>query len=275
MSAACLSLSRNTLKIIDTHDVFGERQYLLQQQKVPPSWFFTSAIEESKGLERANLIIAIQPEEACVLRCRTTRPVVVIGHILPKNFRPLKSTRNSGSLIAGYLASGNPSNRRSLTNLIDEVIKNPQVSDRWSFLIAGEVGKYLPSRTRGFHTLGFIQDLTVFYDTIDVAINPNISGSGLKIKNVEALSFGIPTISTADGMVGIPTSEPAHLCETLQEMLRHLMELTDLAARHRLAQVTRSVFLRYTDDQWDAFRYLLPSSTPQNSVTKNSADVET
>ncbi|MGD9616885.1 MAG: glycosyltransferase [Alphaproteobacteria bacterium] len=259
MSAACLSLDQATFKIIDTHDVFGERQYLLQRQKIPPAWFFTSAAQESRGLDRADLIIAIQPEEARILRCRTTRPVIVIGHILPPNFRPLGPGSDSGPLQAGYLASGNPSNRLSLAKLVHVVSENPRLLDKWNFLIAGAIGEYVPSHQRGFSTISYVDSLTAFYGSIDVVINPNISGSGLKIKSIEALSFGLPLVSTASGMAGISTNEPAHLCGTLQEMIDRLLELTDMTARYRLAQASRSVFLRYTREQENAFRRLLLS----------------
>jgi glycosyltransferase involved in cell wall biosynthesis len=52
-----------------------------------------------------------------------------------------------------------------------------------------------------FH--GFVDDLEKLYDSLDIVINPVRCGAGLKIKNVEALTHGIPLITTSHGASGI------------------------------------------------------------------------
>ena len=53
--------------------------------------------------------------------------------------------------------------------------------------------------------LGRVPDLERFYDALRVAIVPIRYGSGVKLKTVEALQFGVPTVSTTIGAESIPS----------------------------------------------------------------------
>lgn len=51
--------------------------------------------------------------------------------------------------------------------------------------------------------MGFTSDLNDIYSSADILINPVRIGAGLKIKNVEALSCGLPLITTSHGAMGL------------------------------------------------------------------------
>ena len=55
----------------------------------------------------------------------------------------------------------------------------------------------------GVIKLGFVQELHTFYDAIDVALNPMVGGTGLKIKTVEPLCYGKPVLTTLPGAQGL------------------------------------------------------------------------
>jgi len=42
-----------------------------------------------------------------------------------------------------------------------------------------------------------------YYKNIDIAINPSLYGTGLKIKTVEAIAYGIPLVTTSQGALGL------------------------------------------------------------------------
>ena len=48
-----------------------------------------------------------------------------------------------------------------------------------------------------------MDDLTSVYQRADVVINPISIGTGLKIKNIEALGFGKPLVTTSVGAEGL------------------------------------------------------------------------
>ena len=54
----------------------------------------------------------------------------------------------------------------------------------------------------GLTVMGYQNDISIFYKTSRVAIVPLLSGAGLKGKLAEALSFGLPTITTTIGAEG-------------------------------------------------------------------------
>ena len=54
--------------------------------------------------------------------------------------------------------------------------------------------------------MGIIQNTSVFYNSIDVALSPVRFGSGLKIKVFEALSYGKPVLATQHSIDGFPSN---------------------------------------------------------------------
>jgi glycosyltransferase involved in cell wall biosynthesis len=51
--------------------------------------------------------------------------------------------------------------------------------------------------------VGQVENLAALYTAADVAINPILAGRGLKIKNIEAIGFGTPLVTTAVGAEGL------------------------------------------------------------------------
>ena len=49
----------------------------------------------------------------------------------------------------------------------------------------------------------FAADLTDYYNSSKIVICPMFSGTGLKIKVIEALSFGIPVVTNERGLDGL------------------------------------------------------------------------
>lgn len=257
MSAALEELPESVFKIIDTHDIFGDRQYVLQKQSVAPAWIYMSTAQETRGLDRADLVVAIQDLEREELSERTRASVITIGHVLPANFLPPRVTRRPERLRVGYIASDNPSNRISLRRLVEEVSSRPGFTKDFRFSIAGRVGARVPKGVVGFEAMGFVEDTRDFYRSVDIAINPNISGTGLKIKSVEGLSFGAPFVSMADGMVGIPSEHAHHQCQTMADLVDALGALAEPDAIAAARRASREVFLRYADTQTRAFERML------------------
>jgi glycosyltransferase involved in cell wall biosynthesis len=70
----------------------------------------------------------------------------------------------------------------------------------WFNLVDGRAESLLRNRVR---LLGPVDRLEDFYSQVDLAINPVQFGTGLKIKNVEALAYGKPLVSTASGAAGM------------------------------------------------------------------------
>ncbi len=98
---------RGPTKIIDTHDVFGGRHEKLIEQQLDPRWFFTTQEEEAKGLNRADVVIAIQDDEARYLSSITNADVITVGYLAPPSFLARSRRVYERTWKFGYIASAN------------------------------------------------------------------------------------------------------------------------------------------------------------------------
>ncbi|MBD5641925.1 MAG: glycosyltransferase family 4 protein [Desulfovibrio sp.] len=103
------------------------------------------------------------------------------------------------------------------------------------FLIAGSVCEapvfHTGSLPVNVHALGKISEKAknILLQASDMAINPVTSGSGVNLKSLEYIAFGLPLISTPFGMRGLPANlEPAvQICEleSFPSVIRRLLAM--------------------------------------------------
>lgn len=55
----------------------------------------------------------------------------------------------------------------------------------------------------GFTMVGYVDDIDTYFRAADLFINPVSTGGGVKVKVMEALSYGLPVVSYASGVTGI------------------------------------------------------------------------
>ena len=246
-------------KYLDTHDMFANRQKSLKKAGIDGSWYSTTPAEEAKAFRRADYVLAIQDSEAEKFKKVTKQPVETLGHYLPSQFLPARKRVKGQKLRVGYLASSNPINQHSLHHFGKTLINRPQLSKLCSFHLAGAICTSDTAQNTPFEKLGFVESVASFYEDMDVILNPNLGGTGLKIKSVEALSYGKPLVATADAMVGIATVESLHQCATLDKLADALEFLAaNATAIEALRTAGQSVFQTYSDAQAKTLDHLFP-----------------
>ena len=67
--------------------------------------------------------------------------------------------------------------------------------------------------------IGEVKDVTSYYNKNNIAIVPLLEGSGTRLKILEAMSFGLPVISTSIGAEGIDYIENKHIIIANDEAL--------------------------------------------------------
>ena len=208
---------KNVLKIIDTHDTFADRHLMFAENNagVYHSYSVTKE-DEIKALNRADIILAIQKEEADYFSTVTDVPVKIINHLEGKHFidRPYTSLQK-----IGFVGSGNPINNHSIHKFLNEYFKHPVSNKDIQIIIAGAICNKITIKHPNIILKGIVDDLGEFYNEVDLIINPLTFGTGLKIKSVEALSYGVPIISTKVGFEGIKSKHVCHQIDTLKEMV--------------------------------------------------------
>lgn len=190
------------LRILDTHDVFGERAQRLAGHGIKDMWFSTTINGEKFGLNRADRIIAIQQNEAQYFNnlIGESKPIFTIGHIITPEYLPLP---NDSRLRLGYLASDNPVNVKSFgwffSNVWQPVCKSIGDVD---LIIGGRICLSL-APSIAIKLLGEFTSVRDFYLQTHITINPMITGTGLKIKTIESLAYGRASIATSVATEGL------------------------------------------------------------------------
>jgi glycosyltransferase involved in cell wall biosynthesis len=100
-----------------------------------------------------------------------------------------------------FIGSDNPFNKEGLRWYFDNI--HSRLSPSPSMLVVGKITEHVPD-TPGVTCIPFVQDLTEVYSKVKVCICPLLGGTGIKIKVIEALSYGLPVVSTSKGVVGFP-----------------------------------------------------------------------
>jgi polysaccharide biosynthesis protein PslH len=201
LSKAFECFGGEVLKILDTHDIFGDRHRLYLEHDITPQWFYTTKAEERKALDRADLILAIQREDAAYLSQLTHRKVITAGHMnqVPNNQKRIEG--EADSLL--FVGSDNPINVDALKWFLDEIF--PRVRLKIPEIKLDVVGNcaQLVSPVDGLIQTGRVTDLAPHYQRAKVVINPVRFGTGLKIKTIEALAMGRPLVTTTVGATGL------------------------------------------------------------------------
>lgn len=102
-----------------------------------------------------------------------------------------------------FIASGNPHNVQAAAWFFGEVY--PHLSAGLRILVVGKICAQVPDLPN-LTKVAFVADLGEAYGAARVCVCPLRSGTGMKIKVVEALAYGKPLVTTSKGLVGIPCS---------------------------------------------------------------------
>ncbi len=99
---------------------------------------------------------------------------------------------------------------RLLTRLYPEIKQRvPEVTVRiagWSARSALRDFVDLP----GVEILENLADVRPFFESLSVMLYAPVCGSGMKIKVLEAMSFGVPVVTTSEGVEGLPAEDGVH-----------------------------------------------------------------
>ena len=226
------------LKVLDTHDVFTDRHKLYQARGERPQWFSTSAKDEGRALDRADVVLAIQSSEADYFRSLSGTHVSIVGHTV--DVETIPSREQAPRLL--YIGSRNPINVRSLDWFISEIF--PAVRDEQpnvELVVVGNIANDIAA-SPGVRKVGIIENLRDAYTLADIVVNPMLFGTGLKIKSLEAMAFGKALVTTGVGAAGLEDEiGDAYVCEDepanqVREILRLLRDVDSLKATQRSAQ---------------------------------------
>jgi len=205
-TADCLdAVPADVLKVIDTHDMFSRKKEQVQKFGIRDLLSCTPR-QERALLLKTDVIIAIQSNEAALFkRLVPKREVITVGIDFEVWPHPHEEVDPATILVVG---SESPLNVHGLKEFYRHAwpeIRNRQQSALLK--IIGKLGKHIDTEDPTVIRAGWVESLDDEYRKATVVINPIPSGTGLKIKSVEALCRGKALVSTINGVEGLDVNE--------------------------------------------------------------------
>lgn len=205
MLARCLdALPDSVFKIIDAIDIW--RQRFEDFKKIGQGrllYHFRDSKREIGLLKSADMAIAISLWDYDYMRKNGINPVYVPVSFQPEPL-PLKTPPGNDLL---YPAGTGPSNIDAVQFFIGEIlpiVRKSIPNVKLNILGAGNELKKIYSNGEDLILLPFIKDIREAYNLVDLTVVPLRIGSGLKIKVLESMSFGKPTIVSPAAIQGMP-----------------------------------------------------------------------
>jgi polysaccharide biosynthesis protein PslH len=173
---------------------------------------------EARASALADLVLAVSPDDRRVLIERhgldPSRIVVVPNGANVETFRPVNSearlaARRSLGLpdrpVVLFAGSNVPPNRAG----VDWIRRLAARTDRFTFVVVGPVAR--AAVEGNVVATGRIPDISAFFRAADLFACPIRHGGGTKIKLLEALAAGLPTVAAPESIHGLEVRDGEHL----------------------------------------------------------------
>ena len=198
------ALRPDARRIVIMHDLFSSRSSQFAALNASDSVFSLPLAEEVKMLARADVIVAIQRDEAAVLQRKLAGHEIVVAPIaaLPVS-RPQIGTAEI-VLFVGSSAAPNVDGIRWFIEVCWPIVRERRPNAM--LYVAGSVCNALAGTPPATRLLNVVDALDDLYAEASVVISPLRAGSGLKIKLIEGLSKGkamVVTTTTTQGVSDI------------------------------------------------------------------------
>ena len=206
----------------DLHYMREERQAKIEQRKQLLTEAAQSKEKEYNLFSLADLIL--YPSYTEVNEIKSNAPHLPVAAMPPYFFSPTEhiySAKNRKDLlfVGGF---NHPPNVDAVIWFIKEIF--PLVSKKIPDMVFHIVGSNVPEQiiklaSNQIAVHGFVSDenLTRLYHSCKMVVVPLRYGAGIKGKVVEALSFGMPVISTSIGIEGLNNEHHTILCADTAE----------------------------------------------------------
>ncbi|TDO72796.1 glycosyltransferase involved in cell wall biosynthesis [Flavobacterium chryseum] len=188
-----LTKGSKTKWIVDTHDFLTSQ--FQDHKKFALDRYFKREIHLMKKFDD---VWVISNEEKYIFSQFVKSSVSLVTHGLPNNIETSSKTEKTIDVV--YVASENFHNIKSANWFFKEVY--PLLSPNIKITVVGKIGSHIP-KFENVEKLLFVKDLDEVYKKSKITICPMLSGTGVKIKVIEALSHGIPVVCTERGVDGL------------------------------------------------------------------------
>lgn len=182
---------KDTLKIIDTHDWITLNEFY-KNKKLNIGKRFS---EEINNLSKFDRIVTISEDEHTVFKRFLEDKVINI----PPSFLSHFNNHPDKKYDLIFVGSENYFNIQSMQWFFKNVY--PLLPENINIVIIGRICKHLEKK-KNVTLIEFAESLEPYYNQSRIAICPMLEGTGIKIKVIEALSYGLPVVGTERAVDG-------------------------------------------------------------------------
>ena len=184
--------TKKAIRVIDTHDFITAQ--LQKKNDIGQSFK-----EEIRRISLFDVALAISVEEQYIFSQFCKSKVMLAPMMLDKPENIHAFGGKSFDLI--YVASDNIHNQRAANWFFSEVY--PLLPTNIQICVIGQINEHLSIKAPNIISVTFAEDLSPYYQNAKVALCPMLTGTGTKIKVVEALSYGLPIVCNTRGLDGL------------------------------------------------------------------------
>ena len=176
---------------------------------------------------------------------------MTIGHLEPKPPAIVNRVIDYSNIKLGFIGSANPINVKNLESFLDEFFTlDSNYTERFIIVVGGKVCNVLDDRFRDqVEIIGMVDEVSEFYEQVDIIVLPFEFSTGLKIKTVEALSWSKPCMGTVNAFEGLGSGCKYHSFTTIQELAAGIKDLSHdcQSVICQLEEDSKSVFVSYSN----------------------------
>jgi len=199
---------------IDLHYLRLRRQYELDGKKSTKKQAELAHREEMAVIGQADITVVVSEVEVDELsREAPAARVIVVSNIHEVGETEVKRVDRRGVMFVGGFQ--HPPNVDAVEYYAEQIW--PLFRELCPDVPTYIIGSRMPDRLRqkgverGLEMVGFVEDLTPYYDTCALSIAPLRYGAGVKGKVNQALSFGLPVVGTPVALEGMGLINREHV----------------------------------------------------------------
>ncbi|MBR4599387.1 MAG: glycosyltransferase, partial [Treponema sp.] len=171
------------------------------------------------------------------------------------DFSNVNHSFNTKNIIF-YGAMSRPENYECCIWFIENVFNKLSSNFTMTIIGANPHPSLLNYKSERIIITGFVKDARPYFETALCSVVPLLLGAGIKIKVLESMSAGIPVLTNAIGIEGIPAKNKVDYlhCETAQDYISSITELADnYEMQKSLSENARNFISRNFNYQNDSY----------------------
>jgi glycosyltransferase involved in cell wall biosynthesis len=180
-------------------------------------------IEEITAFSEADELFPLTTTDADAIK---ELGITTNSTVIPMPLQPITESADYTKNDLFFIGAMNwQPNIEAVATLKEEIFPNLKVQHPFLTLkLAGSFSKK-EALSNGVEHLGFVSDLGLFLQSSGILVAPISSGSGVRIKLLEAMSHGVPIVTTEIGAMGIPKNNGLIIATTLEDFIDQIQHL--------------------------------------------------